>query len=151
MNHITSQIYIGTAVEAECVVNGTMDGINGPGDSQIGAIVNVGRYESYTVPRKCKIEYNKIALRQGANKDNVAMMAGAFCVLDYYTGKGVGVLVHCRSGYVRSPAVVCLWLMINRDMEYAEAMHYVKDKHKMGDRMQTIIERARDFVLYGIS
>lgn len=142
MNLICNDIYIGTAIEAECVVNGTMDCINGPGDAQICAILNVGRYESYSVPRKCRIEYNKVSLRQGNNEDNIDLLISAFHIVDYYVKKHMPVLVHCRAGYVRSPAVVCTWIMLRKRMTYENVLYYIRQQHKMGDRMGDIIVRT---------
>ena len=123
MDFIIDSLYLGDNSDAKKLIR----------ERSIEAVINVSHYENHKLPRKSKIKYFKIGIRDSKNTDSNLHLA-TYLVLDYCMKNNFKTLIHCSAGRSRSASYVILYLMVKHGMNYDQAINYIKERRRITDK-----------------
>lgn len=119
-------------------------------DNTCTAILNVAidldiSYSNHERHKSFDLEYHKVGLNDSED-NNLEMLNAAVQVLKQLLDRKHTVLLHCAAGASRSVIIYCLYLVKYKQINFDDALKYVKSKRPQASPKSGIVKLAKQLI-----
>ena len=123
INKIIDNLYVGNYNAA--INNDIIKNLN------ISTIINCSKREERTT---LNVNYLQIPIDDPPSQNDIYYINNNFFPITKFINDSINfnksVLIHCKNGCQRSPTIACIYLMVKYDIDYKNAINFIKSKRK---------------------